>query len=187
MKLNLTMQNKREKREIKFDFTLYSPCTPISIFDMLPWDLRFLPVISIMRPQLCRHAYFSLMAGHETWAPSTKAIFRGQSVRRPDLAREHLLVTAHHKNEAYCSPPCCTLCLLQQDPSIGSTRKASSFCVYTIFVSVEKHELMQQKGERRRALCTIERNLAGPPARHRARHQYFQLFASSLFIDRNHR
>ena len=49
--------------------TTYSPCTPISIFDMLPWDLRFLPVISIMRPQLWHHAYFSLVAGHETWAP----------------------------------------------------------------------------------------------------------------------
>ena len=49
------------------------------------------------RPQLWRHAYFSLMAGHETWAPRP---FSSGAVR-PDLARVHLLVTAHHKNEAY--------------------------------------------------------------------------------------
>ena len=27
-------------------------------------DLRFLPLIRIVRPQLCQHPYFSLMAGH---------------------------------------------------------------------------------------------------------------------------
>ena len=61
--LHITNQQRMYKNN------MCSPCTPISMYDMLPWDLRFLPVISIMRPQLWHHAYFSLMAGLETWAP----------------------------------------------------------------------------------------------------------------------
>ena len=81
---------------------MYSPCTPISIFDMLPWDLRFL--ISIMRPQLWHHAYFSLMAGHETWAPRPFFVRGSPTGSCSSASARH---TAHHKNEAYmcCSPP----------------------------------------------------------------------------------
>ena len=75
------------------------------MFDMLPWDLRFLPVTSTTRPQLWHHAYFSLTAGHETWAPRPffVAFVRGSPTGScwSGLAGVHLLVTAHHKNEAY--------------------------------------------------------------------------------------
>ena len=44
----------------------YSPCTTIRIFHILVWDLKFLPLIRIVRPQLCQHPYFSLMTGPQT-------------------------------------------------------------------------------------------------------------------------
>ena len=36
------------------------------IFHVLVWDLKFLPLIRIVRPQLCQYPYFSLMAGPQT-------------------------------------------------------------------------------------------------------------------------
>ena len=52
-------------REVSYSTHLYmySPSPMISIFDMLAWDLEFQMLISISRPQLQCHAYFSLMAG----------------------------------------------------------------------------------------------------------------------------
>ena len=72
------------------------------MFHIMVLDLKFLPLIRIVRPQLCQHPYFSLMAGHQASPPGhyETTFYAGMGYREIciDWADAHLRETSekHH-------------------------------------------------------------------------------------------